>query len=53
LQESGKKTIVLQPFTSVLQNVIISDEKITGRRVLEKAISRIQKNSGVFELEPQ
>lgn len=36
--------INLDPQTSVLQEVIISDKKITGRRVVEKAISRIYKN---------
>jgi len=36
--------VKLEPQTSVLQDVIISDEKITGRRVVQKAISRIYKN---------
>lgn len=37
-------TINLEPLTTVLQDVIISDSKITGRRVVEKAISSIYKN---------
>jgi hypothetical protein len=37
-------TVKLVPQTSVLQDVIISDKRITGRRVVEKAISRIYKN---------
>jgi hypothetical protein len=36
--------IELPPETSVLQEVIISDEAITGRRVVEKAINRISRN---------
>jgi hypothetical protein len=45
--------IKLDPQTSVLQEVIISDNKITGRRVVEKAISRIYKNYPLkpFQLE--
>lgn len=37
-------SVKLEPQTSVLQDVIISDEKITGRRVVQKAISRIYQN---------
>lgn len=36
--------IMLEPQNTVLQEVIISDDKITGRRVVEKAISRIFNN---------
>jgi len=45
--------IELQSEISVLQEVIISDDKITGKRVLEKAIKRISKNypTQPFQLE--
>lgn len=36
--------IELQPHPSILQEVVISDKQITGRRVLEKAINRIGRN---------
>lgn len=36
--------LLLQPVTTVLQEMIISDESITGRRVLQKAIARIPDN---------
>jgi len=41
--------IKLEPQTSMLQDVIISDELITGRRVVQKAISRIYAN---YSLKP-
>jgi hypothetical protein len=44
LMNTDFMNIKLEPQTSVLQEVIISDNKITGRRVVEKAISRIYKN---------
>jgi len=37
-------TIQLQPVTTMLQEMVISDSKITGRRVLQKAIAQIPKN---------
>ena len=37
-------TIHLQPMTTMLQEMVISDSKITGRRVLQKAIARIPDN---------
>ncbi|MFC2124220.1 carboxypeptidase-like regulatory domain-containing protein [Bacteroidota bacterium] len=37
-------SIQLQPVTTMLQEMVISDEKITGRRVLQKAIARISDN---------
>ena len=39
-----KFDIPLQPQTSYLNDVVIVDEKITGRRVVSKAIARINKN---------
>lgn len=36
--------IVLKPQISYLDDILIKDEKITGRRVVEKAIDRIAKN---------
>ena len=44
LQGSNVKEIELIPQTSLLNEVIISDQKITGKRVVEKAIVRIYKN---------
>ena len=53
LMNTESMNIKLDPQTSVLQEVIISDDKITGRRVVEKAISRIYKNYPLkpFQLE--
>jgi len=36
--------IILKPQISFLEDILIKDEKITGRRVVLKAISRINKN---------
>ena len=44
IQKDDDKIIELIPQTSVLQEVIISDKKITGKRVVQKAIDRIYKN---------
>ncbi|MBR9997727.1 MAG: carboxypeptidase-like regulatory domain-containing protein [Cyclobacteriaceae bacterium] len=45
--------VEMQPETSVLQDVLILDEAITGKRVLEKAINRISRNysSRPYQLE--
>ncbi|NJN24677.1 MAG: carboxypeptidase-like regulatory domain-containing protein [Cyclobacteriaceae bacterium] len=42
----GKSTfnIVLKPQISYLSDIVIKDERITGRRVVAKAISRIKRN---------
>lgn len=42
----GKSTfnIILKPQINLLNDLLIKDEKITGRRVVEKAIRRIGKN---------
>lgn len=45
VQKAEFFNVDLQPFTSVLQDVIISDDRISGKRVLEKAINRIYKNN--------
>jgi len=44
LKDVDSLEIDLPPETSVLQEVVISDEAITGRRVIEKAINRIARN---------
>ncbi len=36
--------IALQPQTSILSELVIRDERVTGRRIIEKAIGRIKKN---------
>lgn len=45
-QLEGKTSfnIPLKPQTSYLNNIVIKDERITGRRVVAKAISKINKN---------
>jgi len=47
LEKIDPLTIELVPETSILQEVIISDEAITGKRVLEKAINRIPRNNPI------
>ena len=44
IQKDDDKVIELIPQTSVLQEVIISDKKITGKRVVQKAIELIYRN---------
>ena len=53
LKDIDPLEIELPPLTTVLLDVIISDEAITGRRVVEKAINRIPRNypSKPFQLE--
>ena len=53
VNEANFINVDLEPFTSVLQDVIISGDKITGKRVLEKAIRRIYRNypNNPFQLE--
>jgi len=53
LKKINPLVIKLEPQTSVLQDVIILDEAITGKRVLEKAVNRIPRNCSTqpFELE--
>jgi len=53
LKDIDPLEIELPPETSILQEVVISDEAITGRRVVEKAINRISRNypTKPFQLE--
>ncbi len=44
LKNSSSFQILLKPQISYLEDILIKDEKITGRRVVAKAISRIRKN---------
>ena len=44
LKSSTNYQIILKPQISYLNDILIKDEKITGRRVIAKAISRINKN---------
>ena len=44
LKGDSNHDIQLKPQVSYLDNILIKDEKITGRRVVRKAIARINKN---------
>lgn len=44
LESSSNYQIILKPQIGVLEDILIKDEKITGRRVVAKAIKSINKN---------
>ncbi len=44
LRGKNRFDIPLKPTVSYLQNILIRDEKITGKRVVAKALARISKN---------
>ncbi len=44
LKGKNRFDILLKPTVSYLQNILVKDEKITGKRVVAKAIARIPRN---------
>ncbi|MDZ7607036.1 MAG: carboxypeptidase-like regulatory domain-containing protein [Cyclobacteriaceae bacterium] len=51
--DKAQFAILLKPYTNELSEIVIKDERVTARRIIAKAISRIPKNypRKAFELE--